>query len=428
MSPEKKSINWQTQNVDLPEESVEDISPVNEKSFLRFNLKSLGRIKKSASLYENPETTEFNGQKTSRSEQQEISGYPGRFNLELPGKRSNSSDNLDLDQLGSFSFGLPGKRSLLLDQDQLDKLGRFSFGQLGKRSIPSEQDDLDKIGRFSFGMQGKRSIQSEQNELDQLGRFRFGMPGKRSSKSEQDELDKLGRFSFGLPGKRSIQSEQDELDQLGRFSFGMPGKRSSKSEQDELNKLGTFSFGLPGKRSSKSEQDELDKLGRFSFGLPGKRSIQSEQNEKDQLGRFSFGIPEKIIITSELQDQSKNSEARGLKSKKKYLENIDFQLGKRNFPNEAENNINTPTGSKFGQPNNNQKSCEHLMTKIVFLLKEAQYSKRPWIKEIGRIGKRDPNLLSTVTADPTNTSNHLESQQDSRPKKFKNSRVQPFFR
>ena len=381
MSPEKKSINWQTQNVDLPEESVEDISPVIEKSFLRFNLKSLGRIKKSASLYENPETTEFNGQKTSRSEQQEISGYPGRFNLELPGKRSNSSDNLDLDQLGSFSFGLPGKRSLLLDQDKRDTLGRFNFRLLRKRSIPSEQDDLDKIGRFSFGMQGKRSIQSEQNELDQLGRFRFGMPGKRSSKSEQDELDKLGRFSFGLPGKRSIQSEQDHLDQFGRFSFGIPGKSSSELKENELEKFGRFSFGIPGKR------------------------------------------------TSELQNQSKNSGARALESKKKYLENIDFELAKRNFPNEVENNINIPIGSKFGQPKNNQKSCENLMTKITFLLKEARfYSKRPWIKEIGRVGKRDPNLVYKVTGDTTNISNPLELKQESRTKKPKNSRVQPFFR
>ena len=335
MSPEKKSIKWQTHNVDLPEGSVKDLSTVSEKSSLQFDLRSLGRIEKSVSLYENPETTKYYGQKKSRSEQQEISGYPGRFNFELPRKRSNSSDNLELYQLGSFSFGLPGKRSLLSEQDQLDKLGRFSFG----------------------------------------------LPGKRSSKSEQDELDKLGRFSFGMPGKRSIQSEQDHLDQFGRFSFGIPGKSSSEIKENELEKFGRFSFGIPGKR------------------------------------------------TSELQNQSKNSGARDLESKKKYLENMDFELAKRKFPNEVENNINIPIGSKFGQPKSNQKSCENLMTKIAFLLKEAQfYSKRPWLKEIGRVGKRDPNLVYKVTGDTTNISNPLELKQESRTKKPKNSRVQPFFR
>ena len=381
MSPEKKSIKWQTHNVDLPEGSVKDLSTVSEKSSLQFDLRSLGRIKKSVSLYENPETTKYYGQKKSRSEQQEISDYPGRFNFELPRKRSNSSDNLELYHLGSFSFGLPGKRSFLSEQDQLDKLGRFGFGLPGKRSSQSEQDELDKLGRFSFGLPGKRSSKSEQDELDQLGRFSFGLPGKRSSKSEQDELDKLGRFSFGLPGKRSIQSEQDHLDQFGRFSFGIPGKSSSELKENELEKFGRFSFGIPGKR------------------------------------------------TSELQNQSKNSGARALESKKKYLENIDFELAKRNFPNEVENNINIPIGSKFGQPKNNQKSCENLMTKITFLLKEARfYSKRPWIKEMGRVGKRDPNLVYKVTGDTTNISNPLELKQESRPKKPKNSRVQPFFR
>ncbi|XP_023339022.1 uncharacterized protein LOC111709545 isoform X4 [Eurytemora carolleeae] len=108
---------------------------------------------------------------------------------------------------------------------------------------------------------------------------------------------------------------------------------------------------------------------------------------------------------------------------------MDFELAKRKFPNEVENNINIPIGSKFGQPKSNQKSCENLMTKIAFLLKEAQfYSKRPWIKEIGRVGKRDPNLVYKVTGDTTNISNPLELKQESRTKKPKYSRVQPFFR